>query len=122
MYKLYSIIQFLKSKPRLTFGILQIGKSYELKNKIRNEKIMMYQIVPAVMLTVVYVAFKVLKVSHAFVKSILSVALSLGLLMVLNIISEKIGIFMPLNLASVFAAGVLGIPGICLMIILNVIL
>jgi len=83
---------------------------------------MMYQVVIVAMLIIVYLIFKILKQPHPFLKSIASLTFSLGILLILNILSEKIGIIMPLNLANIFTAGILGIPGVCLMIILNAIL
>ncbi len=83
---------------------------------------MMYQIVSAVALIVVYFMSRIFKEPHPFIKSAVSIFCSTSTLLFLNIFSEKIGILMPLNLASVLTAEILGIPGICLMVILNVII
>lgn len=80
---------------------------------------MMYQIALATALIMVYFMFKIFKEPHPFIKSIGSIALSMTALLLLNAFSEKIGILMPLNLGSILTAEILGIPGVCLMVILN---
>lgn len=82
---------------------------------------MMYSIILALALIVVYFMFRIFKTPHSFIKSIMSIVFSMVTLTLLNVLGGKIGLFMPLNLASILTAGVLGIPGICSMIILNVV-
>ncbi len=83
---------------------------------------MMYQIVIVAALIVVYFLFRIFKKPRPFINSVGSIALSMTALLLLNTFSEKIGILMPLNLISILTAEILGIPGVCLMVVLNAII
>lgn len=68
-----------------------------------------------------YLSFKIFHEQRPLIKSFRSIIFSTGIMTAINIFGDKIGISMPLNFPNLIAVGILGIPGICLMIILNAI-
>ena len=79
----------------------------------------LYRIFIPITIAAIYILFKAFKEPHALIKSFKSIFFSTSTLLILNALSDKIGISMPLNLPSIVAVGVLGIPGVCLLTILN---
>ena len=82
---------------------------------------MMYQILLPVLLVLLYFIFKIFKEPRPFIKSIKSMFFSMSALITLHALSPTIGLPMPINIPSILTSTILGIPGICLMIILNVV-
>lgn len=68
---------------------------------------------------ILYITFKLLKQSHPLLKTVKSILSSTLFMIILNFANTLFGISIPLNVANLCAAGFLGIPGICLIIILN---
>lgn len=82
---------------------------------------MMYQMLLPLLLILLYFIFKIFKEEKPFIKSIKSMFFSMGALAVLHTLSPTIGLPMPINILSVLTSAILGIPGICLITILNVV-
>ena len=82
---------------------------------------MVYQILLPALFILLYFIFKIFKEKKPFVKSIKSIFFSMGALIFMHVLSPAIGVPMPINIANILTSGILGIPGICLITILNVV-
>ncbi|MBR2734699.1 MAG: pro-sigmaK processing inhibitor BofA family protein [Clostridia bacterium] len=82
---------------------------------------MVYKILIPLLLILIFCIFKIFKEPKPFLKSIKSVFFSTAALITLHTLIPALGISMPINLPTILTAGILGIPGICLMTILNVV-
>lgn len=82
---------------------------------------MVYQILIPALFISLYFIFKIFKEPKPFVASLKSMLFSTGALITLHALSPTLGISIPINIASLVTSAALGIPGICLMTILNVV-
>lgn len=82
---------------------------------------MVYKILMPILIALLFFIFKIFKEPKPLLKSIKSVFFSTAALITLHTLSPSLGISMPINLPTILTSGILGIPGICLMTILNVV-
>lgn len=68
-----------------------------------------------------YVIFRILKDPRPAIHTLKSMIFSTACMIGLNYVGIYIGIPTPLNAINLFVAGILGVPGICIMTILNTI-
>ena len=79
----------------------------------------LYKIYVPLTIVAIYILFKIFREPRPLIKAFTSIFFSTSVLLILNALSDKIGICMPLNSTNIITAGVLGIPGVCLLTILN---
>ncbi len=83
-----------------------------------------YLIIVFSLLAVTAITLFVLHIkTHRPIKSILiHAALGLAAMVIINLTAKFTGVKVPVNLYSVISAGTLGIPAVCLLLVLNILI